>query len=99
MGQLMDLMQSTLTRHELAHPEGLQLTRLIADYARSWTLLQAYDEQTLPELDSKPDDPKSLGETEAIEAVSKLKANLMNLDEATTLCGQRRMLQKNSDVH
>jgi hypothetical protein len=59
MGQLLDLLQKTLARHELASPEGIQIVRLIGDYARSWTLLQAYDEQTLAEPDNKPDHPKT----------------------------------------
>ncbi len=61
MGQLMDLMQRTLTQHELASSEGLQLAQLIGDYARSWTLLQAYDSQNLPEPESQIDHPPNAG--------------------------------------
>lgn len=88
MSQLMDLMQRTLIRHQLASDEGIGLTQLITDYARSWTLLQSYDEQTLEELESKPDQPLVLGETEAIEAIGQLKSELMKKGEATDLFGQ-----------
>lgn len=88
MSQLMDLMQRTLIHHQLASDDGIRLTQLIADYARSWTLLQAYDEQTLEEPESKPDQPLVLGEREAIEAIGQLKSELINKGEATNLFGQ-----------
>lgn len=98
IGQLMDLLQNTLARHELANPEGLQLTQLIADYARSWTLLQAYDEQTLEEPKSKPDQPQALTELEAIRAIGQLKAELIKQGEASDLFGQIRTGGLNSSL-
>ncbi len=86
--ELMDLMQKTLTRHELASSNGLQLTQLIADYSRSWTLLQAYDEQILTEPESKPDQPKILEDKEALNAVQQLKTELIKRGEATDLFGR-----------
>ncbi len=88
MRRLLDLMQRTLGRHELANAEGLHLMQLIADYARSWTLLQAYDEQTLEELKSKPDQTHSLEKAEAIQAIEQLKRELVNRSEATDLFGR-----------
>ncbi len=88
VSELMDLMQRTLTQHELASSNGLQLTQLIADYARSWTLLQAYYEKTLDEPEGKPGNHKILKEDEAIAAVQELKIELINKGEATDLFGQ-----------
>ncbi|NQU65293.1 MAG: virulence protein RhuM/Fic/DOC family protein [SAR324 cluster bacterium] len=88
MGQLLDLMQRTLARHELAQPKGLQLTQLIGDYARSWTLLQGYDEQSLPEPESKTNDPQTLSEKEALNAIKELKVVLKNRGEASDLFGR-----------
>jgi hypothetical protein len=56
----------------------LHLTRLIGDYTRSWTLLQAYDEQTLEEPESNPDSPQILSEKEAISAIQNLKNEKWN---------------------
>jgi len=88
MGQLMDLMQRTLNQHELANSEGLQLTQLIGDYARSWTLLQAYDSQNLPEPEAETDQFQSLGEKEALSAIKQLKAELLKRGEASELFGR-----------
>ncbi len=88
VGQLMDLMQHTLQRHALVSPEGLQLTKLIGDYARSWTLLQAYDEQSLEEPESRSDQPIVLYQKEAISVIGQLKAELISCGEASELFGQ-----------
>ncbi|SJN12614.1 hypothetical protein CZ787_08480 [Halomonas citrativorans] len=41
---------------------------MISDYARSWSLLQSYDEQQLAELNIKQSDMQSLGLEEALKA-------------------------------
>ena len=88
MSQLMDLMRRTLIRHELASEKGTRLTQLIAYYAHSWSLLNAYDEQTLEEPETKPDRPLVFSEQEAIKAIARLKTELKNKGEATELFGQ-----------
>jgi len=88
MEQLMDLTQHTLLRHELVSPEGLQLTKLIGDYARSWTLIQAYDEQSLEQPESKSDQPVVLLQKEALSAIGQLKTELIKREEASDLFGQ-----------
>lgn len=90
VGELMGLLQQTLSRHSLANQDGIALTRLIADYARSWTLLQAYDEQTLAEPGTRSDSPQTISEKEALNAIKKLKKELMRCGEATELFGQLR---------
>ncbi len=90
VGQLMDLVQKTLSNHELVKPEGLQITQLIGDYARSWTLLQAYDDQTLKEPDAGSDRPQTVTEKEALIAVNALKKELTVREEAAELFGRLR---------
>lgn len=90
VGQLMDLVQKTLSNHELAKPEGLDITQLIGNYAHSWTLLQAYDEQTLAEPETKPDSPQTINEKEALNAIHELKKKLIQCGKATELFGRLR---------
>jgi prophage maintenance system killer protein/predicted transcriptional regulator len=88
MGLLMDLVQKTLIRHEPADEKGSPLTKLIADYTHSWTLLKAYDEQTLTEPLAGPGQPQPLEEVEVIRAIGQLKKELIQQGEATQLFGQ-----------
>ncbi len=56
--QALDLLSRTLTSQGLVSAEGEAVARVISDYARSWSLLQGYDEQQLAEIGIKqPDMP------------------------------------------
>ena len=48
--QVINLLSHTLTNQGLVSVEGEAVTQVISDYARSWSLLQGYDEQQLAEL-------------------------------------------------
>src|SRR5690554_3463475 len=48
--QAVDLLSRTLTNQGLVSNEGEAVARVISDYARSWSLLQGYDEQQLTEV-------------------------------------------------
>ncbi|WP_198411306.1 virulence RhuM family protein [Marinimicrobium alkaliphilum] len=48
--QAVELLGRTLSNQGLASPEGEAVTSVISDYARSWSLLQGYDEQALSEV-------------------------------------------------
>lgn len=63
---------------------------MISDYARSWSLLQGYDEQQLAELNIKQPGMHSLGLEEALKAIGELKQTLIAKGEATELFGQVR---------
>lgn len=45
--QVIQLLSNTLANQQLVQAEGAAVLSVIADYARSWSLLQAYDEQSL----------------------------------------------------
>ena len=45
--QALDLLSQTLANQKLVSSEGEVILGVIADYARSWSLLQGYDEQSL----------------------------------------------------
>lgn len=68
--QLFDLLSRTLTNQELVSAEGEAVARVISDYARSWSLLQGYDEQQLAEIGIKQPDMRVLLLDEALAAIT-----------------------------
>ena len=88
--QAVNLLSRTLTNQGLVSTEGEAVARVISDYARSWSLLQGYDEQQLAELNIKQPDMHSLGLEEALKAISELTRTLISKGEATELFGQVR---------
>lgn len=88
-----DLLASTLTAQNLVTDEGRALLNVIQGYARTWNLLLAYDEDTLPAPASSHTKPKSLSVADARNAVSALKLELLQKGEATDLFGLERSEQ------
>jgi prophage maintenance system killer protein/prophage antirepressor-like protein len=88
--QAVSLLSRTLTNQGLVSNEGEAVARVISDYARSWSLLQGYDEQQLAEVGIKQPDMQPLELNEAVEAIGELKRTLMAKGEATELFGQLR---------
>ncbi|WP_235041483.1 virulence protein RhuM/Fic/DOC family protein [Vreelandella profundi] len=88
--QAVSLLSRTLTNQGLVSAEGEAVARVISDYARSWSLLQGYDEQQLAELNIKQSAMHSLGLEEALKAIGELKQTLIAKGEATELFGQVR---------
>ena len=64
--------------------------RAISEYARSWYLLQAYDEQSLQPKQEQQKGMKALELDAVLRAVAQLKQNLMAKGEASELFGQLR---------
>ncbi|BBI59861.1 RhuM family protein [Vreelandella sulfidaeris] len=88
--QAVSLLSRTLTNQGLVSTEGEAVARVISDYARSWSLLQGYDEQQLTELNVKQPGMHSLELEEALKAIGELKQTLIAKGEATELFGQVR---------
>ena len=88
--QTVNLLSRTLTNQGLVSTEGEAVARVISDYARSWSLLQGYDEQQLTELNIKQPGMHSLELEEALKAIGELKQTLIAKGEATELFGQVR---------
>ena len=88
--QAVSLLSRTLTNQGLVSTEGEAVARVISDYARSWSLLQGYDEQQLTELNIKQPGMHSLELEEALKAIGELKQTLIAKGEATELFGQVR---------
>lgn len=88
--QVVNLLSRTLANQQLVSDDGHAVLQVIGDYARSWSLLQGYDEQSLGELDTRQHDMRGLALDDALAAMAQLKAELITKGEATELFGQLR---------
>jgi len=87
---VVSLLSQTLANQQLVEPTGEAVLSVINDYARSWSLLQGYDEQSLSALSDKQLDMLALTYDDVLHAIAQLKQTLMQKDEATELFGQLR---------
>lgn len=88
--QVIKLLTHTLATQQLVQPEGSAVLAVIADYARSWSLLQGYDEQSLNALPNRQQGMQALHLPDVLAAIAQLKTTLMAKGEATELFGQVR---------
>jgi prophage maintenance system killer protein len=88
--RVLDLLSQTLTNQQLVTQQGEAVVKVIHDYARSWSLLQAYDEQSLLSRTSLQDHMQALAMGDVLTAIEELKRELIGKGEATPLFGQLR---------
>lgn len=88
--QAIDLLSRTLTNQGLVSVEGEAVAKVISDYARSWSLLQGYDEQQLSEISVSQSGMKALDLNSALAAIQELKRTLIQKGEAAEIFGQLR---------
>ncbi len=88
--QALQLLSQTLENQQLVSADGAVVLSVVSEYARSWSLLQAYDEQSLSEQSSKQSAMHALDLDSVMIAINELKQNLMAKGEATELFGQLR---------
>lgn len=88
--QALSLLSRTLSNQGLVTEAGEAVAQVISDYARSWSLLQGYDEQVLAEVGTKQSDMKALDLQDATNAIQSLRQTLIKKGEATELFGQVR---------
>lgn len=88
--QVISLLSQTLANQSLINPTGVAVLAVIHDYARSWSLLQAYDEQSLGETSTQQRGMVALDLNMALQAIGDLKQELIGKGEATALFGQLR---------
>ena len=85
--QAVQLLSQTLRNQQLVSSEGAAVLSVVSDYARSWSLLQAYDEQSLSDQTAKQDEMQALELSPVLTAIAELKQILMAKGEATALTG------------
>ena len=88
--QAVALLSQTLTNQALISNEGKAVIGVVQDYARTWSLLQAYDEQNLAAISVQQPEMKPLVFEDVLAAISQLKQELIAKGEATELFGQLR---------
>ena len=88
--QVVGLLSRTLQNQQLVSGEGHAVLQVIGEYARSWSLLQAYDEQTLTGQRATQHGMRALDFADVLAAIAQLKAELIAKGEATELFGQLR---------
>lgn len=88
--QAIALLSRTLTQQQLLAPEGEAVLKVISDYARTWSLLQGYDEQSLTDITQAQQGMNALHYADVLTAMAALKRELMAKGEATALFGQLR---------
>ena len=85
--QVIALLSGTLVNQQLVNAEGSTVLAVISDYARSWSLLQGYDEQSLAAQSLKQNKMMTLSLDDALTAIAELKKELIAKGEATELFG------------
>lgn len=88
--QAVQLLSNTLSSLQLVTEQGEAVISVIHNYARSWSLLQGYDEQSLTEQTARQARMVALDINEALIAIGQLKQELIRKGEATELFGQIR---------
>ena len=88
--QALDLLSKTLANQQLVNPVGKAVLGVINDYARTWSLLQGYDEESLADASTKQQAMQPLGLDNSLAAIKQLKAELISKGEATELFAQLR---------
>ncbi|BFU60673.1 MULTISPECIES: virulence protein RhuM/Fic/DOC family protein [Rodentibacter] len=88
--QAINLLSQTLSNQALVNTEGQAVINVVQDYARSWSLLQAYDEQSLNANLQKQTEMRPLIYADVLQAIAQLKQTLIEKGEATELFANPR---------
>ena len=84
-----ELLQKTIKNHNIGEIEAKEFLDIITKYAKSWILLNQFDENRLAIPQGK-EAKFILDYDEAIEEIKKLKKELISKKEATKLFGMER---------
>lgn len=88
--QAIALLSRTLNNQAFISDDGKAVLDVVQEYARSWSLLQAYDEQSLQNIQTKQPNMLPLLFDDVLLAIAQLKRTLIEKGEATELFGQLR---------
>jgi prophage maintenance system killer protein len=84
------LLQKTLTQQNLTNDIGKEAVNIILEYAKSWKLLLAYDEDQLEIPKHGQSAKKHLEYSTALKMIKTLKNDLMSKGEASDFFGRER---------
>jgi prophage maintenance system killer protein len=90
LDKTIQLIKQGLKNQDLSTQEAKGFVEIISNYAKSWAMLQGYDEQSLQEVIESKEEKFILDYDEAKEAIAELKKVLMQKGEATELFGREK---------
>lgn len=90
------LIAGNLSADDLSLPEARGVVEILRSYGKAMEWLILYDEQTLDESVASREETYQLTETEALEIVALLKADLMGKSQASDLFGPIRVITVSS---
>ncbi len=96
--QTIEAIKQAVESRTLAEHEVKGFIEIIGSYAKSWALLQGYDEQTLQEVAQTKENRFVLDYDEAKEAIAALKKDLIAKGEATELFGNEKAGEFNGNL-
>ena len=99
LDQTIQLIKQSLDNRELSTTEAKGFVEIISSYAKSWALLQGYDDQSLEEIAQTGESKFILDYDEAKEAIAELKKTLIAKGEATELFGQEKAGELKGNIH
>ncbi|WP_119344029.1 virulence protein RhuM/Fic/DOC family protein [Facilibium subflavum] len=88
--QTIQLIKQSLQNNAIGTDEAKGFVEIASNYAKSWALLQGYDDQSLEEITQTKESKFILDYDEAKAAIAKLKSTLIAKGEATELFGQEK---------
>ncbi len=88
--QTMQLIRQSVQNNAIDSDEAKGFVEIVSSYAKSWALLQAYDDQSLENITQTKASKFILDYDEAKAAIVELKSALIAKGEATELFGQEK---------
>ena len=85
-----ELIKNSLEHKTIQNDEAKGLFEIINNYAKSWSLLQSYDEDRLETKQSTSTQKFTLNYNDVKKAINQLKTELMKKSEATELFGNEK---------
>ena len=90
LDKTIQLIRQGLQNNALSADEAKGFVEIVGSYAKSWALLQGYDDQSLQEVLHRREEKFVLDYDEAKTAIAELKKALIAKGEATELFGQEK---------
>ncbi|ABK89191.1 virulence protein RhuM/Fic/DOC family protein [Francisella tularensis subsp. novicida] len=88
--QTIQLIKQSLQNNAIGTNEAKGFVEIVSNYAKSWALLQGYDDQSLEEITQTKESKFILDYDEAKAAIAELKSTLIAKGEVTELFGQEK---------
>lgn len=82
--------RSSIEEKQISVDEAKGFVDIVSNYAKSWALLQGYDEQTLEEIINNQEERFILDYDESKEAIEEFKKVLIKKGEASELFGKEK---------